>query len=324
MRRNNLFYFDYSKNHPEPIFDSYYIKDKVIIPPTPEKKNTLTSNNEKLIDLITAFDVNRKLNNTRNTATDQIVKEIKNILDKVEYINYSALCQFFMVYNSSYASYSQMKPDEKIEFLYEILDLYCKERHSIYKSHGYSNSSLQILCDNYSHKRNSKTSINKFCDLLVPLGFHELSNIAAIETDDAYYFLPDKNGTKLFDAMLKNLDMKMESRAIEQSKRPDIVFKYRGHYYVFELKTMKSSGGGQNKQAVEFAYFIRFSESNPNIHYGVFLDSQYANIIFSDKSPKISEQRSDIQKALNQNSGNYFVNTAGIKCFLDDLVKGDC
>ena len=95
----------------------------------------------------------------------------------------------------------------------------------------------------------------------------------------------------------------MESRAIEQDKFPDVVFKHHGHYYIFELKMMKGSGGGQNKQAVEFAYFIRFSEANDKIHYGILLDCLYSNDLFASKQPKIVSQRRDVIEALDHNPG---------------------
>ncbi len=39
--------------------------------------------------------------------------------------------------------------------------------------------------------------------------------------------------------LLSELGLKMESRAIEQGKMPDVVFKHRGQYYIFELKMMR-------------------------------------------------------------------------------------
>ncbi len=189
----------------------------------------------------------------------------------------------------------------------------------MYKSHGYTNSILQVVCDNYSHKRNSKTSIIKFEDLLKPYTAYNLQDENKVLTDDDYYFLPDKTGKKCFEWLLKELDLKMESRAIEQSKVPDIVFKHNGHYYVFELKMMKGGGGGQNKQAVEFAHFIRFSERNDKIHYGILLDSLYSNDLFFSTQPKIAEQRKDVIEALDNNPNNFFVNTAGAELLLNDI-----
>ena len=113
----------------------------------------------------------------------------------------------------------------------------------------------------------------------------------------------------------------MESRAIEHKKLPDIVFKINGHYYICELKTMKGNGGGQNKQIVEIAYFIKFSELNEKFHYLAFLDGDYSNRLFAKNSPKIQNQRSDIIDALKNNESNYFVNTAGFKKLIQDISE---
>ncbi len=317
---DNKRYFDYSKEHPEPLFDPYYEKNMSVIPLRAEVKNELTEKNERLIDLITAFQVAITMGKDKDSEQiKEIIDEIKQILDKTKNINFSSFCQFFMVQNSSYSTYQSIPKEEKFNFIYEMLLRYCKERHDMYKSHGYSNSILQVVCDSYSHKRNSKTSIVKFQDLLKPYTTYHLQDENRILTEDNYFFLPDKSDKKCFERLLKDLNLKMESRAIEQGKVPDIVFKHNGHYYIFELKMMKGSGGGQNKQAVEFAYFIRFSEENDKVHYGILLDSLYSNDLFFSNQPKIAEQRKDVLEALENNPSNYFVNTAGAELLLNDI-----
>lgn len=316
----NKFYFDYSASHPEPIFDPYYARDKLIIPPCADEDNPLTANHRRLIDLITAFEVDLSLGKDRDDQhITQLLAEIEDILQHTKNINLSPFCQFFMVQNSSYDAYKSIPRAERPDFLYEMLVRYCSERHNIYKSHGYTNTALQVVCDSYSHKRKCRTSITKFEDLLKPYGVTMLQNAAGIISSDDYYFLPDKTGRRPFDAMLSLLEIQMKSRAIEQDKYPDIVFKHNAHYYIFELKSMKGSGGGQNKQAVEFAYFIKFSENNPNIHYCIMLDSLYANDLFVSHQPKIAAQRRDVLAALANNPQNFFVNTAGAKRLLQDI-----
>ena len=320
---DNKYYFDYSKNHPEPLFDPYYEKNMVVITPDINEENDLIINNNRLIDLITAFQVSMSMG--KNKDDDQvieIIEEIIQILNKTKNINFSSFCQYFMVQNSSYSTYSSLKKDEKLDYIYEMLLRYCKERHDIYKSHGYSNTILQVISDSYSHKRNSKTSIIKFIDILAPYTTYHLQDENLILSDDNYFFLPDKSDKKCFLRLLNELDIKMESRNIEQGKVPDIVLKHNGHYYIFELKMMKGSGGGQNKQAVEFAYFIRFSEADNNIHYGIMLDSLYSNDLFSSDQPKIAEQRNDVMNALDNNPSNYFVNTAGAELLLKNIFEG--
>lgn len=323
--RTNIEFYHYSQEHPEEIFDPFYENKLIIIPPTKTEKNILTENNEKLIKLITAFSVLDEYKKDENDETVvSILDDIIRILDNTKWINYSAFTQYFMVVNSNFSQYkNEFKTiDQKREFIYEMLKRYCKERHEMYLSHGYSDAILQVMCDNYSHKRNSKKGINKVLDILQPYTLKKLTSAVEIESEDDYYFLPDKGGKKIFESMLLQLKIKMESRSIEQNKLPDIVFKHNNNYYICELKTMKEGGGGQNKQIVEIAYFIKFSELDERIHYITFLDSGYSNTIFKDSSPKIKEQRKDIIKALNNNPSNYFLNTKGLKAFAKE-VFGD-
>lgn len=319
---DNKRYFEYSKEHPEPLFDPFYAKNMQVIPSCAGEQNKLIERNKRLIDLITAFQVVVSMGKGMgDEELVAIVNEVRRILDTTKNINFSPFCQFFMVQNSSYTTYKELADEEKPEFLYEMLIRYCQERHDMYKGYGYSDISLQVVCDSYSHKRNSKTSIDKFVNLLAPYSLHELCDVEQVLSDDDYYFLPDKTGRKYFVRLLSELGLKMESRAIEQGKMPDVVFKHRGQYYIFELKMMKGSGGGQNKQAVESAYFIKFAESDEHIHYGVLLDGLYANTLFESKQPKIAHQRSDVVEALEANPGNFFVNTAGAELLLSDIFS---
>jgi len=318
--KTNLQFFDYSKEHPEDLFDSFYAKNKVVIPSCKEEENQLTKNHEKMLKLITAFHVldDCYQKEEEDETVQNIVKDIITILDKTPYINYSAFTQFFMVHNATYSIYRSLPYEKKRIFIYEMLKKYCQERHEMYASHGYSNTVLQVMCDNYSHKRNSKSGIEKVLEILKPYGLKRLQCVSDLDGDD-YYFLPDKGDKKIFEEFLTKYSLKMESRNIEQNKLPDLVFKHKGHYYVCELKTMKEGGGGQNKQVVEIAYFIKFSEESKNVHYITFLDCNYSNVIFHDNSPKIAKQRQDIVSALEKNEGNYFLNTAGLIEFVKEI-----
>ncbi|MBR4506927.1 MAG: hypothetical protein IKP24_00140 [Alphaproteobacteria bacterium] len=319
----NIELFNYSKDNPEELLDPYYAKNKIVIPATKDEDNELTANNKKLLDLITTFSVlyGNYHKEFMDDTVQGVIGDIIAILDRTEYINYSAFVQFFMVHNFTYAIYQTLNLDDKKYLIYEMLKKYCSERHGLYSNHGYSNIVLQVMCDNYSHKRNSKTSIEKV------LGFlntdkHPINRLRTSEEliqKDDYYFLPDKGDKRIFDSMLRELNIKMESRGIEHDKLPDIVFKHNGHYYICELKTMKGEGGGQNKQIVEIAYFIKFTEDTPNVHYIAFLDCDYSNVFFHDRSPKVIAQRKDIIKALHNNPGNYFLNTAGLIEFIKEV-----
>ena len=318
---DNYDYFNYSKHNPEEMFDDFYKKGVLVIPEDATTENLLTRNNAKLIECITAF--NYMISNgltLDNELLVNVVNDVVKILSTTPNINYSAFSQFFMVYNSTYGYFASLGDNDKFIFIYEMLLKFCKERHDLYLSHGYSNSIMQVMSDNYSHKRNSKTTIEKILSILSPF---DLKHIRSIDLTDEqnYYFLPDKGDSVLFEEFVKKYNLKMQSREIEQNKLPDIVFNCSGQFYICELKTMKGSGGGQNKQIVEVAYFIKFSENDERFHYVAFLDGDYANALFSSNMPKIVNQRNDIVEALNNNKNNYFVNTAGFKKLVADIFS---
>ena len=320
----NIEYFKFSGQNPEPIIDPYYNRDKVVVPLTAEKTNRLVEKNSRLIELISVFSYFRgKGKGKEDPEVAAIVQEVVDILLKTEGINFSPFSQFFMVYNSSHNSFKAYSKGEQREFVYEMLVLYCKERHTMYLSHGYSNSILQVVCDNYSHKRNSKTTIVKICDILENYGFVHMENKGRpIATYG--YILPDKGDKESFLDFKRQFDIVMESARNEQNKLPDMVFHLKEEYYIVEMKSMKGSGGGQDKQLTEVINFIRYSEQNKHIHYITYLDGEYSNLLHGGTpQPKIRCQYDDAMRCLECNPGNYFVNTTGFKALIRDLVSGN-
>ncbi len=318
---NNLELFRFGKQYPEPLFDPFYSKSCVVIPYDVSEENDLTTSNTRLIKLISTFDTlhfEQNKNLSDKTITDTITSII-DILDHTNNINYTPFSQFFMVYNASYSVYESLTYEDKISFIYEMLERYCVERHGMYLSHGYSNIVMQVMSDNYSHKRKGKAGIEKILAQLRPYDLRRITYYSDIESCDDIYFLPDKGDKVSFEKFLVDKAIKMKSREIEQNKLPDIVFKHNNQYYICELKSMKGQGGGQNKQIVEVAYFIKFSEADENIHYVTFLDSQYSNELMNANNPKIVKQREDIEVALINNPGNYFLNTASLQVFLEQV-----
>lgn len=320
----NVELFKYSGENPEPIIDSYYNRDKIVIPPTVDQTNCLVEGNARLVELISVFAYFSEQGKDKNHPDMRtLIEDVIRILTKTEGINLSPFSQFFMVYNSSHASFLKYSQDEQREFVYEMLQLYSEERHKMYLSHGYTNSILQVVCDNYSHKRNSKTTIIKICDILERVGFvynpgeDDVSN-------QRYYFLPDKGDKKKFMAFQRDRGIVMESARTEQGKLPDMVFHINGEYFIMEMKSMKGSGGGQDKQLTEVINFIRYAEEDEHIHYVTYLDGEYSNLLHGDTTqPKIRRQYDDAMSCLIKHPGNFFLNTAGFEKFIQDLVDND-
>ena len=316
----NIDLFTYSSEHPEPTLDPFYGKSVMVIPPTVAESNLLTSKNTRLLELISAFHVL----DSHGVGPDDsnllaIVREVREILDRTPHINFSAFTQFFLVYNVAYSTYRHLDNAGKELFLRDMLHHYCEERHPIYLSHGYSNTILQVMSDNYSHKRNSKASIDKIQVLMEPYRFQKLVTPPFPESGRVL-FLPDKGDSNLFSAFRERFSVSMRSAETEQGKLPDMVFGIDGTWFVVEMKNIKGSGGGQDKQLTEIINFIRYSEENKSIHYLVFLDGDYSNRLFANRTPKIRRQHADILGCMTSNPQNYFVNTAGFSKLLSEML----
>ena len=313
----NIELFKFSGAHPEPIIDPYYNRDKVVITPTIEETNNLITKNSRLLELISVFGYFQEQGKGRDDEEMRnLISEIVEILVSTDGINLSPFSQFFMVYNSSHNSFTTYTKEAQREFVYEMLQLYIKERHSMYLSHGYTSSILQVVCDNYSHKRNSKTTIVKICDMLAAHGFKHYEGLDLLG-NARFYLLPDKGDKKLFLQFKKQHKVVMESAQNEQNKLPDMLFNLNGEYYIVEMKSMKGSGGGQDKQLTEVINFIRYAEADPKIHYVTYLDGEYSNLLHSGTTqPKIRCQYDDAMNCLKTHPGNYFLNTAGFEKFL--------
>lgn len=95
----------------------------------------------------------------------------------------------------------------------------------------------------------------------------------------------------------------------------DVLFKNKKDLYIIEHKHMKEGGGGQNKQITEIINFISERESDKlKIHYVTFLDGIYFNLFiksYNNVKTKIPKQIEHLEKSLQNNPNNYFVNTAG-------------
>jgi len=65
----------------------------------------------------------------------------------------------------------------------------------------------------------------------------------------------------------------------------------------------------------------QYSEETEYIHWVSFLDGAYfKKFIFpNSNASKIRKQKDDIEKSLNDNPQNFFVNTAGLTAIIPDL-----
>ncbi|OGE80568.1 MAG: hypothetical protein A2660_00190 [Candidatus Doudnabacteria bacterium RIFCSPHIGHO2_01_FULL_45_18] len=320
----NLELFEYSLKNPEPLIDEAYVKsENIILAKYGKKPNKLMVTNIELLENIVAYKVALKSGNSK--ALREAIDNIRVCL-KTTGINYSEFPSFWAVTDVSHSSYKKLSESEQIEFLENVLKKYIKHRHPIYSGYGYTHSTLQVGKDAKAHKQSGVLGIKKVCSILNKKRFHALGDLSLknLKAKNLVYISTDKTGKKLFKEIIKQYSISFMWGKKSDDKMPDILFKIKNHFFIVEHKHMKEGGGGQNKQINEVIKFISYSEprSSKRIHYITFLDGLYFNLLnrtFKKKS-KVPTQVANIKKALRQNENNYFVNTAGFKELLEQVI----
>jgi RNAse (barnase) inhibitor barstar len=124
-----------------------------------------------------------------------------------------------------------------------------------------------------------------------------------------------------FEELREEFGITYEFGQEKQAKIPDLVIKIKDRLLILEAKHIKESGSAQNNQIDELIKFISQKEKEL-ISYVAFLDGRYFNK-FRDTSPadKVRRQREEIENALQDYPNNYFVNTAGLRKLLEDLLS---
>jgi len=314
--KDNLYYWEVSLRNPEPIADDYYILDDEII----VLNESLIQKVARLRELITSYCVMREMS---ENATSKILDEIYNIITSIDKIQYTEFIAFWKTLDISYSIFKKL-PNEK-NILKELLEKYCERRRKLYDQLGYSNVIVQALYDSGVSRRKGISGIEKLIDLVQKT----LGNIAHIKDLNTFintpvgYFLPDGRDEKLFKAFCNKSNLQYKFGVEHQGKLPDMVLKVNEYFFIIEAKHIKETGGAQDKQINEIIEFIRYSENLKNIHYLAFMDGIYFNsfIWAKSSSTKISTQRETIEKHLKENKNNFFVNTAGFKAMLKDLLE---
>lgn len=324
--RSNLYFFNLMKKYPEQVLDEYYshLNNILVIPDDKKETNALTEATECLYRYIDTFEtLYADLETESNTALiNKLLGKIDDLLMNTQCINYTSFCQYFMVQNISHSIYLSLKTESRIEILKELVKGYIKDRHHLYKIHGYTNVVLQTMSDNYSHKRKGKAGIIKIEKQLKEAGIiYRLNDSKEDNTKDIYYLLPDKGDKDIFDKILKKYKIAFNFRELKQGKLPDVMIKIGDDFYIIEHKSMKEAGGGQDKQIVEVLDFIRYAERNTHIHYITYLDGIFSNRFLGHSSAKNEVQYVEIQNVLKENPQNYFVNTHTFAELIRYLIK---
>jgi len=314
--RENMYYWNVSLTHPEPLLDDYYIFDDIIV------------NDQNLIDkikqlrlLIITYCEMAKID---EDVTSKILDKIYNIIISIENIQYTEFVAFWKSLDLTYSVFKDFKNSPKlINILKDILKRYCEKRIELYNSLGYSNITVQALYDAGASRKKGMAGINKLEDL-VKSRFKDVVHAKdwnSLKNTKIAYFLPDSKDENLFKEFCKRYNIQFEFGKNHQGKEPDMVLKVNQDFFIIEAKHINESGGGQDKQIVEVIDIINNSESSNKIHYLSFLDGLYFNEFSHGDitNNKINNQKRDIEEALKNHENNFFVNTCGFRTLLNDL-----
>ena len=304
----NLHYWEESLKNPERIVDDSYVVDNVIV------------NNKEFIQMIEKL--RRLIADYCRENSEEILKQICEIILSVEEIEYTEFVAFWKVLDISFSVFKKFQEDKKIEVLKIILKEYCSKRFNLYEKLGYSSVTIQALYDSGVSRKKGSSGIDKIIDLLRVFGnpFHAKS-LQEILDNNICYFLPDMGDEELFKEFCNYFSIKYQFGQTHQNKLPDIVVKIDGHFLIIEAKHIKETGGAQDKQVNELIQFISYSEKSEFIHYLAFLDGIYFNEFINPRGEKIKKQVEDTVNSLSSNPNNFFVNTSGIKKIFEDLFN---
>ena len=358
MRMRNIDYWEYSLKHPEPegLEEEPYIHDKYIV----DNHNYLIQVNY-LRDLITTYctlsrfiecqpsctheelgvsaaTADTPSENLRDTC-QQVLNKIDWLLITVENIQHTEFVAYFKCFGISHSDYRQEKNmQQRLTRLREILQRYCKNRKERYDQLGYTHVIQQALYDSVVSRKQGTAGIQKIRQIIEQAEQESQVKIREAATVDEltqleYGFYPIS--PKAFKKLREKSESTDKFDKKKQAKIPDLVIKIKDRLLILEAKHIKESGGSQDKQIDELIKFISqqdnqidefikfiFQKEEELISYVAFLDGRYFNKFRDTLSPeKVRRQREAIEKALQDYPNNYFVNTAGLRKLLADLLS---
>lgn len=330
----NVELWEYSLQNPERILDANYFVDidRLVIPSDAQlhgfnknRHNSQISPAEletlvlESIDLIASSIVKSEDEKTY----DQLLSKLKDLMSH-PYANLTTFRSFWPVLDMSHSVYSKLEESQQMEFINVAVREFIDKRHLVYKKHGYSIATLQVLSDASAHKAQGTTASHKLARVFES---HNLTQAKSpsdwIENELTFGLMEE--GISLTDLvpMCRKIGIEFKWHQKNQNKKPDFFLHlHADEMYFGEAKHKKEQGGGQNDQIKEIIKFINYSERRKNFGYISFLDGIYFNSLIPDvtlvkkRLNKGQTQSKEIKEALLSNSQNYFLNTEGMHQFL--------
>jgi hypothetical protein len=343
MPMKNTDYWEYSLKHPEPedLEEEPYIRDKCIV-----SDSDYLSQVNRLRDLVTTYCTLSKFIEREpsfaheelgvsSLVTDEfsenpryiyqvVLKAIDQLLTTVDNIQHTEFVAYFKCFGLSHSDYCQKEEMQRLAILEKILQRYCERRKERYDQLGYTHVIQQALYDSAVSRTQGASGIQKLRQIIEQVEQESQVKIREAATVDEltqleYGFYPISQ--KAFKKLIEEFKITYEFGQEKQAKIPDLVIKIKDRLLILEAKHIKESGGAQNNQIDELIKFISQKEKEL-ISYVAFLDGRYFNK-FRDTSSadKVRRQREAIENALQDYPNNYFVNTAGLRKLLADLLS---
>ena len=344
MPMRNIDYWRYSLDNPEPegLEEEPYIHDEYIV----DDSNYLTQVN-RLRDLLTTYCTLSRLIEREPSCTHEelgilaatadtpsenprdiyqlVLNEIDWLLKNVENIQHTEFVAYFKCLGISHSDYCREEnTQQRLILLREILQRYCKNRKERYDQLGYTHVIQQALYDSVVSRKQGTAGIQKLRQIIEQVEQElqvKIQKAATVNelTKLEYGFYPIS--PEAFEELREEFGITYEFGQEKQAKIPDLVIKIKDRLLILEAKHIKESGGAQNNQIDELIKFISQKEKEL-ISYVAFLDGRYFNK-FRDTSSadKVRRQREAIENALQDYPNNYFVNTAGLRKLLADLLS---
>jgi hypothetical protein len=352
MPMSNIYYWSHSLDNPEPegLEEEPYIHDEYIV----DNPNYLKQVNY-LRDLITTYCTlsrfierepsctHEELGVSAATADEpsenlrdiyqRVLNEIDRLLITVENIQHTEFVAYFKCFGISHSDYREKNMQQRLTRLREILQRYCKNRKERYDQLGYTHVIQQALYDSVVSRKQGTAGIQKIRQIIEQAEQEsqvEIQEAATVDelTQLEYGFYPIIS-PEAFEKLREKFRITYKFGQEKQAKIPDLVIKIKDRLLILEAKHIKESGGAQDKQIDELIKFISQKEEEL-ISYVAFLDGRYFNK-FRDTSSadkarkqrkyKVRRQREAIEKALKDYPNNYFVNTAGLRELLANLLS---
>ena len=316
--RSNLEYWQISLTHPEPVGETFYRHDEIIV-----ENETYLSTTTQLRELITTYCILQEIG-TEVSTMGQVIVSIDSILRDTQNIQYTEFVAYWKCLDLTFSVYKATEDDtQRLNILKEALNEYCRRRRRLYDRLGYGRTVQQALYDSSKSRSQGSAGAQKVETILQEVVGEVMRKVKTAEefqdTPACWLALSDK---ETFAQLMRLLGARYSFGKAHQGKVPDLAAKFHKTVFIIEAKHIKEPGGAQDKQIRELIAFISQKEPNGLPCYVAFLDGLYFNIIASAKEgTNPHRQRADIENALRRNPPNYFVNTAGLRQLLDDAAK---